>query len=113
MRSRVELLAALAGLREPLDTLTQELSAHGWDSPTELFVLHRHDIAAVLRRFVEGELKKQDVTDWANAIEGREDVGYEPGSEPLIRDAIYELANPELTQAISSDVAAQWLGRLK
>lgn len=113
MRSRVELLTALLGFREPVSALAQELSAFGWDSADELVALHRRDISAVLRRFMDGEITKQDVTDWANAIEGREDVGYEAGSEPIVRDAIYELANPELTRAVSPDAAKEWLERLQ
>ncbi len=113
MRSRIELLGALIGLTEPVSAVTQELSAYGWDSPNELVALRLRDIAAVLQRFIDGELTIQHVTDWANAIEGREDIGYELGAESIIRDAIYELANPELTHEVSSDVAEGWLNRLR
>jgi hypothetical protein len=54
-------------------------------------------------RMPEGSISAADVEDWANAVEGREDVGREAGYESLLNDAIFELANPMLHEPLTRE----------
>ena len=53
-------------------------------------------LLSVLRRFETGEIGAAEVEEWANAIEIRDDIGFEAESDDVVRDVIHVLANPEL-----------------
>ena len=40
-------------------------------------ILKKQQIVNILRRYFNGQLSSLDVENWANAIEGREDIEYE------------------------------------
>jgi hypothetical protein len=112
MMTRVELLQSLLALNQPLANVLPQLTAFGWDNDRELVILKRHHIAAIFNRYLTNTLAAADVEAWANAIEGREDIGYESGSAEVIAEAIDELANPLLTRSLTKETAKAWLDRL-
>lgn len=112
MMNRVDLLELLLQFAQPLSEIVSPLNTFGWDSDSALVILDRQQVASVLRRYLSGELSPSDVENWANAIEGREDVGYESGFEEVIDKVIYELANPLLTRPLSNDSGREWLTQL-
>ena len=71
-----------------------------FDSDVELVKVTSTDLLAILKRFESGEVKTNDVIDWANFIECRDDVDY---SE--IENQIYILANPSLQQLSIKELA--------
>lgn len=81
--------------------LLAQLQQYGWDAEEPLAILNRGHIQAVLSRYEARELAEQYVEDWANAIEGREDIAFEAGWEDRLADCIYQLANPLLTNALN------------
>jgi hypothetical protein len=86
----------LLNFSSPLDELQRQLSIFDWDFegiPTVLLPKH---IAHVLRRYLSGELTASMVEQWANLIEGREDIRFEIKHEKWAKDTVYELANPVL-----------------
>ena len=110
--NRVESLQSLLKLNQPLSQILPSLSTFGWDSDRELVTLERQHVITVLRRYLSGELSESCVEDWANAIEGREDVGAESGFENLLSEVIYRLANPLLTHSLSKGFAKDQLEQL-
>ena len=82
------------------DTSLSDLAAYGWDSDEELFTVTEADVRAILIRFRNGELSASQVRDWANRIEGRDDIGYEGGGEGIVNEAIFWLANPYINWPI-------------
>jgi hypothetical protein len=92
------ILASLLAFDRPLPDLIEALDALDaleWsDEPAE--VLRRKHIAAVVRRFASAALTAQDVERWANLVESREDLGFEPRHEEAIADALFDLGNPDL-----------------
>lgn len=110
--NRVESLQSLLKLDQPLSQILPFLNAFGWDSDREFVDLKRQHIITMLRRYLSGELSESCVEDWANAMEGREDVGYENGFEDLLSEVIYKLANPLLTHSLSKDFAKNQLEQL-
>ena len=72
----------------------------------------RASATAVMHRFLSGEISPSELERWADAVEGREDIGLEPGSAGILRDFIFEVANPSLSGPITSYSIQSWLSRL-
>jgi hypothetical protein len=101
-------LRALIQLDVPLSDLQIALAAFDWDAEP-VVTLRRFDIAAILHRFASGEIDALTVEDWANRIECREDIRFEPDHEEIVSAALHDLANPVLQgrlDVIAPDVLA-------
>jgi len=59
-----------------------------------------------------GQLTSEHVTDWADLVECRVDLGYERGFEDALQRALFELANPNLTEPVTPKVAEALQNRL-
>jgi len=93
--TRHDIVAALLRFDRPLEDLRAPLGALDWDAEP-VATLTRAQIAAVLRRFRAGEIDAPTVEQWANLVECREDVEFEPRHAEIIADALFDLANPDL-----------------
>jgi hypothetical protein len=109
---RIRLLERLIDYELPIEPVLEGLARFGWDSAAELVCLRRADVLAILDRYLRGELTAEHVTDWADQLELRDDVGMEPGYEDALRDAIFRLANPNLRDEITPAVARAIRGTL-
>lgn len=106
--TREKAIKSLVRLAHPLDALRASLSAFEWDwERPSLARLTSLDVASVLQRYVAGEVTGDEVETWANLLEGRDDVEFQPEAA----DAIFDLANPEL-QGPLTEVAPALLSRL-
>lgn len=95
----------------PMDDLRQELAAMAWDSDPVAVLTRRH-VSAIIDRFLNGELSADTVEAWANLVEGRDDIAFEPDHDKAVAEAVHDLANPELSgrlDAIVTDVRARLL----
>jgi hypothetical protein len=113
MTDRSGLLHQLLRLNRPVREVVGELRPFGWDSAQTLAELRREDIVQILERYLRGELTAAVVEEWANAVEGREDVAYERPHDDAIRAAIHELANPYLARSLSPQTAREWIQCLR
>jgi cobyrinic acid a,c-diamide synthase len=112
VQKRTELVTQL--VREgllPSDQL-RRLHDFRWDSEAILAVLTRDDAVRILRRHLGAELTADEVVEWANQIEAREDIGFEHGYEDALEELIYELANPTLHPEPTTEAAKRWLSTL-
>ena len=66
-----------------------------------------------VNRFLAGRTSAIEVENWANAIEGRDDIGFEPANEQLLRELVHELANPLLTQPLTRERAIELLKKME
>ena len=111
---RKSIIASLIGFDKPLNDLRRELAELGWDWDADpLTVLTRQNLAAMIDRFLIGELDAETIESWANLIEGREDIVFESGCEATVAEALHDLANPELSgrlDAIATEVRARLNG---
>ena len=73
-----------------------------------LATLSKQDACHVLRRFIEGELTKDDLHQWAEMLECREDVE----AEIALNDLIFELATPEIHLPLTPQRAAELLAEM-
>lgn len=110
---RIALLARLVKCEQPLDGLVAELSEFGWDSEDELVLLTLVDAKKAISRYRNGEIEANELESWAEAIEGRDDVGLELRHETLLRRLIFELANPEVVREVSPDRADSWIAEIE
>jgi hypothetical protein len=95
--NRLALVRQLLEISAPLEEIMKRLSMMDWEYEGDGVKLTKRHLAAALARYLRGELTVSDVENWANQIEGREDVQFEAGSEQLIGSILYEIANPTLT----------------
>lgn len=105
-------LQDLVQLRLPLPLAISQLRGFPWDSDEELITLTGDDLDRVINKCKHGELSSSEVEGWAEAIEGRDDIGYEPHLAQALRQVIFALANPQLAGRLEADLASQWRKRL-
>jgi hypothetical protein len=108
MDNREELLRRLVRFERPLEPLLSLLGAAGWDSHRELVRVAPADIENALRLFLQNRTTAEQVEEWANAIECREDLAM----TELVESVIYELANPLLTEPLSNERTSALIERL-
>lgn len=92
---RLQVLEDLVEHRIPAREAQARLAAFAWDEDELLDLQVRH-VSAVLARFVDGEIDAAEVTEWADTVDLRDDLGREPGRETQINDALFALSSPEL-----------------
>lgn len=100
--SRLEALRHLVRLDVPLEQARAELKTYPWDIPEALLSLDASDIVSILARFLQGDLTAEDVEQWADALETREDVECR---DDQVKETLFELANPDLTEPLTRDRA--------
>lgn len=105
MIDRYVALHDLLDFARPIRELRGLLAFHEWDFDGPPLVVDRGHFRRVLERYLNGDLSIRDIEDWANLIEGREDIAFESGNEELLREIVYELANPELAEQLSNQRA--------
>src|SRR6266550_1992906 len=103
--NRQQVVSELIHLSRDIESLSQDLKKIGWNSNEPPTALTREIISNILDRFLSGQLSAKQLEDWANLIEGREDVEFDPSNEKVIADAIFLLANPEINFPIDAALA--------
>jgi hypothetical protein len=99
---RKELARKLVEYALPIEPVVSELSTYPWDCDSPLFVITPAHVAAILDRYLAGELTTEQVERWGNLVEMRDDLD---AGEGTIREVIHELANPLLTEPLSKESA--------
>lgn len=111
--TREELLQKLLAFNEPVEPILKQLNTYGWDSEERLVTVTKQDVVLVLQRYLKAELTAEDVEQWANALECRDDVGYESADEEILKSIMHDLANPLLEGPLSEEVARDLVGQLE
>lgn len=99
---RAESLQQIISFGTNRDDAYAALLKHSWDSESELVVASRQLLSDVLQKYLAGDISSDDLEEWANFIECRDDIDY---SE--IEDYIYALANPQLMGSIDREKIAK------
>ena len=108
VEQRIKALRGLIELQESIPVSIGRLRQFPWDSDRALVVLTGNDLARMLDLYLQGELSNMELEQWANALEGRDDIGYEPSMGDNLRRIIFELANPLLATPIEPAQAQRW-----
>ena len=106
--TREEAVQVLVRFDQPVDVLRASLTAFNWDwVGPPLARLTCQAVESALHRYQRGELTGDEVEAWADLLEGRDDIEF----EPMAAQAIFELANPELHGPLP-DIVPALLARL-
>jgi hypothetical protein len=111
-RQRAAALGSLVSLARPIGEALAALSSFPWDFDEELVTFTRSDALNALRMFLAQELKIDDLRQWAEALDGRDDLAFEPGFEDELREFIFKFSTPEINEQLTFDLAARWASRL-
>lgn len=112
MEYRQQLLKQLIAADKNIDEVISELKRLPWDATKELVLLTRHSVINILTRYSKGSLDAQTLEIWADAIEGRDDIGYEASHKAVIQEIIYQLANPVITLPLTPELTNKMLKAL-
>jgi hypothetical protein len=112
LAERTAALRDLIELRLPPMQAARSLARFGWDSSQDLVTLGRTDARRVLDRYASGGLSADDCAQWAEALEAREDVGFEKGHEDRLTSFLFEMANPEINEPLSVAFVQRWQAAL-
>ena len=104
---RRSIVRDLVELRRPLDSIMRDLKRFPWDCEAPLIMIEKRHFESVLRRYRNNELTSSDVEMWANVIEGRDDIEYDP--DTTAGKLLHGLANPILTEPLTPARAAELL----
>ncbi|MGH3685708.1 MAG: hypothetical protein ACRDRU_12465 [Pseudonocardiaceae bacterium] len=104
--SRREAVADLVYRRRPLIEAVTTLRQYPWDCEEELVELGPSVLRSVLTDFMAGSTSADDLEEWANAVEGRDDIAFVPSGAI---DVIAALANPLLYEPLNQETARQLL----
>jgi hypothetical protein len=102
---RASALRSLIAYEQPLDPILVALRSHGWDASEPLAILTSADVISILERYLSGDLTAQQVADWADLVECREDIELPQMGTASISDAVFHLANPNLRGELTPQVA--------
>lgn len=100
---RQKKLQAVVNFLYERSVLSKFLQEIGWDYDGEMLTVYRVDIVGVVKKFLSRDISEDDLIWWANALELREDLEFEPESAFEIGTMIHKLANPDLEGRVSRD----------
>lgn len=100
MLNRQQLLLELVHYNRPIEHIANELNSFPWDSEKTLVTVTSENLKNILHRFLDGEFSANQIEQWANVIEGRDDIAFEETYKDVIPEIIHQLANPMLTEDI-------------
>lgn len=110
--TRKEILNHLIKFDLPLNDIQNQLADYEWESE-ELILFKKDHLRLVLKKYVEGLISSSSIEQWANIIECREDISYfEPDSQ-LMKEIIYILANPDISERLTKKNACKFIEKLR
>jgi hypothetical protein len=104
--SRRAAVADLVCRRRPLAEAIATLRRYPWDCDEELVELGPSVLRSVLSDFLAGSISAPDLEEWANAVEGRDDIAFVPYE---VIDVVAALANPLLYEPLTQETAGRLL----
>lgn len=106
---RRECLRDLVELRVSIPQAQASLARFPFDSDEELHDLTRTDALRALNRYLDGSLSSDDLRQWADTLEVRDDLGREQDFEEALTEFLFQLATPDLAGELTPDRAADWI----
>lgn len=83
--------------RKEINGLRKELACYSWDVANPSITLSEAHLLAIIKRSISGQISLDTLSEWADAIECREDIEM---SENL-QEIIFEFANPVINGEIT------------
>lgn len=86
-------LTILLGKPQRAKDAVSQLRRFPFDTARDIVTLDSSDVGNALRQYLVGDLAGSEIEFWANAIEGRGDIGFQ---DARVRALLHWLANPVL-----------------
>jgi hypothetical protein len=106
--NRTEALKQIVTFGAEKEAAYSELVKFGYDSEIEFLVVSKCILESVLQMFLSDKITDDELEEWANFIECRDDLDYE-----VIEGYIYKLANPYFVGNISKEEVTKMVYLLK
>jgi hypothetical protein len=106
--NRAEALKQIITFGADKEAAYSELVKFGYDSDFECFVVSKSILQNVLAKYLSDEITADDLEEWANFVECRDDLDHE-----VIEGYIYAIANPYLIDDIDKEKIMKMLQLLK
>ena len=91
----------------------RELRALGWDWAGEpLLVLKKEHLLRVMDRYLAREISAEQLQEWAENLEGREDVVFDQKEEESLDSVFFRIATPEINDPLTSEIVRQMRNEL-
>ncbi|MGW4422946.1 hypothetical protein [Streptosporangium sp. NPDC004631] len=103
------LLRDLIELRRSVSNLVDRLREYSWDVDFPLVSVEVEDVVRILDFYLSGRILGTTVTEWADALEMRENVQI----NEHLSEFFSEASSPEIYEPISTKFAARWILRLR
>ena len=100
MRNRTDVLNDLVSLNKELPFLKDELSQYSWDTEEPYLVITKTQLIEVVKKCLDQKITIQDLENWADLIECRDDLDFE--NEEL-QEIVFEFASPEINGEITKE----------
>lgn len=104
---RIKALRDLIELRRPIPLAISHLRRFTWDSDAQLVTLTSNDLIRILDVYLAGKVSTTEVEEWAETLEGRDDIAYDPKHTYILKQIIFGLANPLLTTPMDPALASR------
>jgi hypothetical protein len=76
-----------------------------------LVYINQKNIIKLINLFLNDEISHDELVEWADAIECREDIGFE-GREETYSELISEIATPEINPPFTKEYAKKIIDKL-
>lgn len=104
MNRRAEILEELVRFDRPTEPLMRELSSLGWDWNGEpLLTLQKAHLLRIIDRFLAGDITAEQLQQWAENLEVREDVAFDQEEEELLDDVFFRIATPFINEPLTRE----------
>jgi hypothetical protein len=105
-------LQDLVNLRRPVSEAVGMLSKYPWDSEG-IMTLSADSLLHVLALYESGQIDAGEIAEWADAVEGRDDVAIEGEDADLVKRIVFRLSTPEINEAVTPELAVRLAGELR
>jgi hypothetical protein len=114
MNRRAEILHELVRFEKPAGPLMRELQSFGWDwkEDAPLLVLKKEDLLRIIDRFLAHEISAEQLHEWAENLEVREDVAFDKEERDLIDSVFFCIAVPEINEPLTQESVRRMRAKL-
>jgi hypothetical protein len=111
MMERLQVVQLLIEFPEDLDDISIKLSKFCFDYDGEQVILTLKDVGKALGLFIKGMKTEEEIENWANLIEGREDIEFFEDDEEILDEVMHKLANPYLQGNLTLKYCEEFLSK--
>ncbi len=74
--------------------------------------MSKESVQSILTRFIHNKIDPNTLEQWANDIEGRDDIDYDESFSQEINQLIFDIANQEIQGTFDKETAVKWFNTL-